>query len=146
MENARQAISASLEVLIMINIFIAGMVGVMSFIFFNLGININSINRIIINTPKQIFESSTYLVDEETPYIYFNEEKLLEQLTNYYSNSFEKYVDDFELKLYFLNASDKTFCLNSKCNYVKVEIKAYLFLDYTFDQSIFYEIRGEYRG
>lgn len=130
----------------MINILIAGMVGVMSFIFFNLGININSINRIIINTPKQIFESSTYLVDEETPYLYFNEDKLFEQLTNYYSKSFEKYVEDFELKLYFLNASDKTFCLNSKCNYVNLEIKAYLFLDYTFDQSIFYEIRGEYRG
>lgn len=130
----------------MINIFIAGLVGVMSFIFFNLGININSINRIIINTPKQIFESCTYLVDDETTYLYFNEELLEEKLNSYYSLALEDYVKDFELNLYFLNAEDKSFCLNSKCNYVEVELNTHIFLDYELTRTIFYEIRGEYRG
>lgn len=130
----------------MINIFIAGIVGVMSFLFFNLGISTNSINRIIINTPKEIFESSLTLVDIDTNYLYFNQEKLNKNLNDYYSKGFSKYGKNYELDIYYYDTGADYFCINGKCRYVEVDVTVYMFLTYSTTRSIHYEVRGGYIG
>lgn len=130
----------------MINMFLALIIGVMSFTFFNLSNSINAINRLVINTPKEIFEASTYILDEKIGYIYFNQNKLEDKLNAYYQEGLKPYVKQLSINYYYFFDDMETFCVIEKCRNVKIDIEATIFLTYTYQRTMFYKIEGEYRG
>ena len=130
----------------MINIFLALIVGSVTFTFFHLSTSINAINRIVLNTPIEIFETSVYLLDEQSDYLYFDKTKLEEKLITYYNTGLDYYVNDLSVNIYYFYYDGETFCVDDRCSYVKVDVVANLFLTYTYDRSMHYEIVGGYNG
>lgn len=95
-------------------------------------------NRIVINTPRYLFEQSISLLDDTD--LHFDKTTLSKVLNNYYQNELSRYVSDISIELYFYNQEDSSICTSDSCNAVEVEISANCVFSIRFSRTIFYEI------
>lgn len=108
--------------------------------------NMSAANRIILNTPKSIFEVSIPLAINDEDFVpYFDKDKLLIGLTSYYDSNLSKYVKNYSLDIYYYNQSDRSYCVSDLCRAVEVNVNANLNFNINMERSIFYEImEGRY--
>lgn len=103
--------------------------------------SLNAINRIVLFTPKTIFESSIELVQDNDAFIpFYNKETLKKQLTSYYNNNLLKYCSDYEMKIYYFN-DDDSYCVEEKCPNVEVTVISRLVFNYEYSKTIQYQIK-----
>lgn len=126
----------------MIIAFLVVVVAIISFSFFTVTIRINAINRVVIATPIEIFETSIPLLDEdEEKNIYFDKEVLEEKLTNYYFSNLDKYTKEITLDFYYYNQIDKSYCVNDQCTAVEVCLESEIVFDFQYSRTMYYEIK-----
>lgn len=114
-----------------------------AFVIFSISIKIDTINRIIITTPKTIGELSipSFLSEDEKPY--FDEVKLNEILTSYYDNCLTSHVKSYKLEYYFYSLTNHDFCYN-KCDGVEITFSTKVAGIYDYKKVIFFEIQKGY--
>lgn len=100
-----------------------------------------TINRVVVNTPIQLFETSIITIkypDEKV--LYFNKELLKTNLSKYYDDNLLKVFKNYQMELYYYNQENGSLCLSDQCNAVEVMIKGKYILDMDYLRSIKYEI------
>lgn len=127
----------------MICIFIALIVMVLAFNFFYVSYQICGINRLFINPPIALIESSINLVsNDDNPDLYFNKELLISNLTTYYGEKIEKlHVSDYDLTFTFVNPSDESYCTTTKCQGFKMKLVSDLTFNYKYEREVYYKIQ-----
>ena len=116
---------------------------------FTLSYRLQTINRVVINTPISIFESSISLLHYiEEHNLYFDKEALRKNLINYYDENLEKVFKDYEMTLYFYNQESQSICVSDQCDAVKVTISGNIFFQMEINRSVNYEIHkgAKYAG
>ena len=127
----------------MINMIISFMVVILSFNFFMMSYQVNGVNRLVMNAPIALFETSLELLDiAEDKGPIFNKDILEENLTSYFDYSFPHYTDDYEVSFYYYNPSDHSVCLDEKCRAVEVKVSAAFIFMYRYEKTMFYEVRS----
>ena len=129
----------------MVNSFILFIFSALFVGMFSIGFQYTSVNRIFVNTPKEVFEMSLKIDESDEHIFYFSDTHLKDSLTSYYEQNIKHYVNDFSFELTYLNEEDE-FCFDDKCKKVKVNFEASLAFSYTYQKSIFYEIRRMTNG
>ena len=110
-----------------------------SFSIFGLSFSLNSINRVITNTPKELFEISVPYINIGST-IHFDKNLLLKNLTSYYDDNLLQYVSHYSLNLYYYNKDDNSLCISSICQGVDVTIETSLLGFINYSRTMFYEI------
>ena len=127
----------------MINMIISFLVVVLSFNFFMMSYQVNGVNRLVMNAPIALFETSLELLDiAEDKGPIFNKDILEENLTSYFDYSLPHYTDDYEVSFYYYNPSDHSVCLDEKCRAVEVKVSAAFIFMYRYEKTMFYEVRS----
>jgi len=109
-----------------------------SFSFFAFYIKVDTINRAVIYTPLEIFETSIPISQLEENEAYFEKNKIETKLKYYYDTSIKS---NYSLSTFYYNQSDNSICVNGKCDAVEVTVEAYITSFYTYHRVMFYEIR-----
>ena len=127
----------------MINMIISFVVVVLSFNFFMMSYQVNGVNRLVMNAPIALFETSLELLDiNEKNGPIFNKEILEDNLTSYFDYSLPHYTDDYEVSFYYYNLSDHSVCLDEKRRAVEVKVSASFIFSYHYEKTMFYEVRS----
>ncbi len=122
----------------MIIIFISMAFAVFSLQIFTLNMQIQSLNREIINTPVQLLSKC---VMYEGSKVYFSSDVFEEILRPYYNKRIEKYTSEYEVEFYFYNLEDHSYCYNSGCEAVEVSVDCSLINNYHFTRTMNYQIK-----
>lgn len=114
-----------------------------SFTVFSVGVKLQSINRVIFQTPKGLVETCIplYYQDEDNIKPYFDQVKLEQTMTNYYQSTLKKYADRVEVSYSYYNADDDSFCVDDKCDGVEITIDSYVVFNIKHHRQIKFEIR-----
>lgn len=123
----------------MILIFFSATLIACSYSFFSVVTRLQCVNRIIANTPIDIFEKSIPLIDDETD-LHFDKDKLYYSLNEYYSNNLRKYINSYHLELYYYNQIDQSICTDDNCNAVEVDVSGTSVFSFRFHRTLTYEI------
>ena len=127
----------------MINMIISFLVVVLSFNFFMMSYQVNGVNRLVMNAPIALFETSLELLDiNESNGPIFNKTLLENNLTSYFDYSLPHYTDDYEVSFYYYNPSDHSVCIDEKAKAVEVSVSASFIFAYQYQKTMFYEIRS----
>lgn len=114
-----------------------------SFVVFTCAMHIHSIDRIVLSTPKSIFESSVPLVSDDEDYIpYFNKITLEDKLTSYYQNNIHDFIKSLDINFYYFNPLDDSICVDENCQGVKVTVKIDFPFNLDYEKTLSYEIQG----
>ena len=116
--------------------------GIIGLNLFTFSTRLKIVDRVVVQTPKEIFESSIPLLANEnklTPI--FDGELLGKKLNDYYTTNLGKSCRSFSFDLYFYNPDDMSMCVSEKCTAVEVNVTANIFLEFNYSKTIFYEIR-----
>lgn len=116
--------------------------GIIGLNLFTFSTRLKTVDRVVVQTPKEIFESSIPLLANEnklTPI--FDGELLGKKLNDYYTTNLGKSCKSFSFDLYFYNPDDMSMCVSEKCTAVEVNVTANIFLEFNYSKMIFYEIR-----
>lgn len=127
----------------MVCIFISLFVVVISFNFFAISYQINGINRLFLTTPISLVESSiTLLSNDEEPNLYFDQEKLINKLDNYYNKRLEKYkITNYTIDYYFYDPLIDSYCFTDKCNSIVISFQGHLTFNYKLERQFYYSIK-----
>ena len=107
---------------------------------FTLTYRLQTINRAIINTPIELFETSIPLVNVDEANLYFDKIKLENKILDYYSSTIEEHFKTYDVDFYYYNQNDKSICVSDHCDAVEITISGNYFLTFTYEKSISYEI------
>ena len=111
------------------NIIFSLTLAVSSFIFFTFSYRINSINKVVLNMPLSLVETSIPLVQEiPEPNIYLDRNILEENITYYYSRSISRFCESYTIDFYYYNQDDESICKTDFCNAVEIKIEANVFM------------------
>ena len=127
----------------MICIFIALFAMVIAVNMFYVSYQLCGINRIFINLPIALIESSVNMISNgDQPNLYFNKEDLIEKLTSYYDEKIEKlHVEDYTLTFTFVNPSNESYCTTSQCQGFKMKLKSELTFNLKYEREVYYKIQ-----
>ncbi len=126
----------------MIIFVISSIFAVFSLQFFVINLQIQSLNRLIINTPISLFSKAVYDLNDD---LYFDVYLLEETLNDYYVNEITKYTNKYEISYYFYNLEDHSYCTLNFCKGVDITISCSLINNYHFSLTMYYEARdGRY--
>lgn len=127
----------------MICIFIALFAMVIAVNMFYVSYQLCGINRIFINPPIALIESSVNMISNgDQPNLYFNKEDLIEKLTSYYDEKIEKlHVEDYTLTFTFVNPSNESYCTTSQCQGFKMKLKSELTFNLKYEREVYYKIQ-----
>lgn len=120
----------------MIMIFISVILMTCSTLLFSYSFRINGINRLIINAPLTIFETSVPSYLEE---LYFNKNQIKESYSNYLNKSIKNYCNSYEIYYRFFYPNDNSTC-EDYCQGVEISVEADIFLFYKYNRTMFYLI------
>ena len=116
--------------------------GIIGLNLFTFSLRLKIVDRVVVQTPKEIFESSIPLLTNDNKLIpIFGAELLHEKLNSYYTTNLGKSCRTFSFELYFYNPKDMSMCVNEQCTAVEVSVTAKVFLEFNYSKTIFYEIR-----
>ena len=107
---------------------------------FTLTYRLQTINRAIINTPIELFETSIPLANVDEENLYFDKKRLETKVTDYYSSSIGPYFKSYDVSFYYYNQTDKSICVSDTCNAVEITITGNYFLSFEYERTINYEI------
>lgn len=125
----------------MILILIAALIAILSTSMFLVIYQVNGINRAIISMPISILEPCVP-VDHPEEKPVFDKEKVIEELTYYYNYMIPKYTTNYEVKYYFYNTENESFCVGEDCSAIEISVEAILMYDYHYKRVMYYEIFG----
>ena len=109
---------------------------------FMVSFRVQSLDRIIIFTPTELFEKSIDLVPyADSKKLYFNQMKLRNNISNYYEETLEKLLDTYGLRFYYYNPEDDSLCTSGECVAVEIEVFGTYFHNFEYDRKIKYEIK-----
>ena len=111
------------------------------FASFTVSFRLNTINRVVLNTPKEIFEESIPLLDVNKNEIYFDKNNLYLNLKEYYDNSLNVALPDYQMSLFYFNLQDGSMCTIEKCRGVEVTISGTYIFSFVYSQTISYQIQ-----
>ena len=115
---------------------------IMTVQFFFISYRLTGINRVMLNIPISIFESSIPLVQErDEPIIYFDKEKLNTELTSYFEKSIKKYTDEYELDYYYYSQDDHSICTSEYCTAIEITIEAKITLTMNYQKTVHFYIQ-----
>lgn len=113
----------------------------LSFQFCVQNMRLSIINRVVVNTPKELFQTAIpYIQERDTIRLYFDENKLHDNLEEYYTTNLDKYVDSLNFFLYFYDKDGKSYCVDYKCTMVEVFVQAAFYGSISYERSVFYKI------
>lgn len=111
------------------------------FTSFTTTFRLQSINRTIMYMPVQIFETAINIVNiDETKGLYFDKQRLVANLENYFEENLPKYMKDYSYTLYYYNQKDQSICTKSKCDAVEVTVTGHYAYNFKYTRSVAYEI------
>lgn len=109
---------------------------------FSISLRMGAVDRIVTETPKEIFESSIPVVTEERKFVpFFNKALLEEKVQHYYKMNLSNSCKSYSVDFYYYNPSDYSTCLSENCNAVEVSVTANIIFSFNYSKTIFYEIR-----
>ena len=109
---------------------------------FTVSFRLQTINRVVIYTPVEIFENSISLLDiEDDDDIYFDKAKLTRSLKNYYDSNLKKVFKNYYLSIYYFSGEDKSLCVSDKCKGVSVTVHGRYLLNFNYSRTIQYQIK-----
>lgn len=127
----------------MIILVITFFIAVLSFQMFDVSMKMNAINRVVMNTPIEIFETSVVLItNQETPDLYFNKGTLETKLNKYFAWNLSGYTEDYEVSYYYYVIEDHSYCSSGKCKGVDVRVETPIAFSGLYVRTMYYEIRG----
>lgn len=125
----------------MILILFSTLLTIFMFNSFTATFHIQTVNRAVIYTPIEIFEASIKIVNiEDEDNLYFDDNLLINNLQNYYSDTISSHLTNYTVSTYFYNQADGSICVSGKCNAVEVTIHGTYSYFFEYDRSITYEI------
>jgi len=127
----------------MINIFISLLLLVASYGLFSFSFAVHGLNRLVVAAPKSIFEYCVVASDSEV--ISYSEEHIKEKYISYIDDHIYRYVKSRDISFRFYSSSSGGIC-DEDCDGVEVSIKAYVAFSYTYQRTMYYEIKEVNHG
>ena len=124
----------------MVNVLLAIIYCTVSFCFFKFSNELISINNIVTNMPKQIFELSVDLINSNDSHLYFDQRAVEDNVDEYLYEEIRVYTKNYNTMYTFLNDDKLTVCTNGKSSVVKIDFTSTLTFNYEFNRSMIYEI------
>lgn len=124
----------------MVNVLLAIIYCTVSFCFFKFSNELISINNIVTNMPKQIFELSVDLINSDDSHLYFDQRAVEDNVDEYLYEEIRVYTKNYNTIYTFLNDDKLTVCTNGKSSVVKIDFTSTLTFNYEFNRSMIYEI------
>ena len=115
----------------------------LSFNFFMVSYQVNSINRLVVGAPLSLFETAVVLFEideEEGPY--FDKEVLEDNLTSFFDYHLKRYTNQYALSFYYYNIEDHSLNMSEEPRAVEVTISTELALAKHYQKTMYYEIRS----
>lgn len=109
---------------------------------FTVSFHLSAVNKAIVNTPKEIFETSIVivnLVDEDN--LYFDKELLNKNLLSYYQRVIKNHLTSYTVNQYFYNQNNGSVCTSENCNAVEVSVVGKYSYYFDYSRTLTYEIR-----
>ena len=127
----------------MICVFIALLVMVIAVNIFFTSYQICGINRIFVNPPIGLIESSINLVSNNVePNLYFDKNLLIYNLTDYYEEKIEQlHVRNYTFTFTFVNPDDESYCTNNQCKGFKMKLTSKLTFNMMYERELYYKIK-----
>ena len=108
---------------------------------FTVSYRLQTINRVVIYTPSEIFELSIPILSYEgSTGIHFDKNELQGRLKTYYDDNLKKVLPNYTMDLYFYNQNDQSICTSDSCQAVEVTISGTYMMVFKVSRSISYEI------
>lgn len=127
----------------MIIMIFAAIIGVFSINLTSLSLSYTGLNRAIINAPIEIMYNSLLIENDGA---YFNSDKLIKIMDEYYASTLPKYCDSYNAYYYFFNEGETGVCLDKSCLAFDVSISAKIRLNQHYFLTMTYRIGGPYNG
>ena len=112
-----------------------------SFTIFSLGLQLQSINRIVFQTPKGLVERCVPMEYEEDYVPHFDKALLISKLTSYYEKVLDRYTKSVDVDFFFYNVNDGSYCLTDECDGVKITINSKVSFSFVYHRTVYFEIR-----
>ena len=110
--------------------------GVLSLNFFTVTYRLTGLNRLMLNIPISLFETSIPIIQESDEItLSYDKEKLNDKLTSYFDKSVYKYTDEYTLDIYYYNQEDFSICRGDSCNAVAITLEAKINLLTTYSKT-----------
>ena len=123
----------------MVIIFFALIFAMLMFTFSFGAYSMNGINRTVMYIPMEMFQKNVYVLEKnDTSFFYFEEIKLKNDLTEYFTR-LEKYTNDYTLTIMFTNAQGKL-DLSLRHQGVRITVNATAYFDYNYKKTMFYHV------
>ena len=109
---------------------------------FTVSFRLQTINRVVIYTPVEIFENSISLLDvEDEDDMYFNRVKLYDGLKTYYDANLKKVFKNYNFALYYFSGDNKALCVSDRCKGVSVTVYGNYIFNFNYVRTIKYQIK-----
>lgn len=109
---------------------------------FTVSFRLQTINRVVIYTPVEIFENSISLLDvEDDDDMYFNKVQLYNGLKTYYDSNLKKVFKNYKMLIYYFAGENKALCVSERCKGVSVTITGKYLFDFNYLRTIQYQIK-----
>lgn len=114
---------------------------VLSFGSFLTNVRLSIVNRVVVNTPKELFLSSIpYVQEVDNIRIYFDQTKLRKNLNEYFDKNLGKYCQSYEYTLNFYEKDNQSYCVDNYCTSVELVFCASLTENNKFERTMYYYI------
>ncbi len=107
---------------------------------FTLSYRLQTINRVIINTPIEIFELAIPLANIDETNIYFDKNKLESNVLTYYQDNLSELFKSYKVSFYYYNQENGSICVSEHCNAVEITVDGIYMWNFHYERSIEYEI------
>ena len=115
------------------------------FTCFTVSLDLQVVNKAVIYTPLDVFETSLVLVNrEDETNLYFDKLLLKNNLANYYQKTISDHLDSYSFNLYFYNPENGSLCTGDSCNAVEVSVDGKYMQVFNYSRTIKYEIKKGY--
>lgn len=132
----------------MLIIFLALIMITSIFSLFSYTLKYDSVNRIILNAPKEIFENSISLISyQETGKMYFDKPLLKKNYESYLDTQIYKYISKYHVQYLFYEKENSNLCsLDYNCQRVEIYFSTKISDLFNYEQKTFYEIKDNLHG
>lgn len=125
----------------MILIFLVLLLTILGFSFFSVTTKITGINRVMMNMPKELFQTSIPLIQDDEFIAYYDKKALESNVTGYLNKHLKKFVSEYTIDFYYYNQLDESMCISEMCDAVEVSLSANIVFEYRYERTMFYEIK-----
>lgn len=125
----------------MLNMLLANLFTMLSFITFSSSIQYQSIDHTFTSIPIEYFEIASVVEEGD---IHFNKELLEEKVNQYIHYSINKSIKNYDLAFGYYQGDNHDYCVNKECDEVEISLYAELIYKIPYKRVMRYRIRGNY--